>query len=142
MGDAVIIRFPGAPAPVVRTLPPLVTTEPVLNLCDEPTVSGRCISLVKYGKTTSYCHGLLAYQGGAWQHVNACDDCFESDRPCPDGLGHRSCDDPQPAPCGHEPCPDTADVGVPCTNGGKGSCCGCCWTGGNELDGRALWPVS
>jgi hypothetical protein len=137
----VLIHLFGEPEPKVVELPPLVVaTGPTLNLCDQPIASGRCISLVTYKKNSYPCGGLLAYQGGSWQHVNACEDCYNSDDPCP-GVGHRSCDDPQPELCMHGACVEPVDIEVPCTNGGAGQCCGCCWidAGHASIDDARGW---
>lgn len=137
----VLIHLFGGQEPALVQLPPLVTaTGPILNMCDEPIVSGRCASLVDYDGTTFPCGGLLAYQGGQWQHVNACEDCYDSPDPCP-GVGHRSCDNPQPMPCMHGVCIEPADIEIPCTGGAKGECCGCCWVsvGHVDVDDAAGW---
>lgn len=123
-------------------MPPMVTTAdlaPTLNLCDEPTVSAVCETLVRRSGHDQPCGGLLAYQGGAWQHVNACRDCVDSPLPCPGDLGHVSCDDPQPSTCIHDGCTDTAEYEMQCTRGGEGECCGCCWVRNDELEGRRMW---
>jgi hypothetical protein len=132
----VLIHLFGQPEPVVAELPPLITTSgPTLNLCDEPVVSARCASLVDWDGVAYPCSGLLAYQGGVWQHVNACEDCYDSAEPCLGSIGHRSCDDPQPMPCAHGTCPEPADIEIPCTTGAKaGSCCGCCWVSAGHID--------
>lgn len=141
---AVVINLFGKT--VVAQLPPMVTTTgSTLNLCEEPIVSARCATLVPYdGKRSFPCGGLLAYQGGQWQHVNACENCYASPLSCPSSIGHRSCDTPQPVQCLHVTCTMPADIDVQCTNGAAGECCGCCWIddGHTDVDDGAGWaPV-
>jgi hypothetical protein len=123
-------------------MPPLVTTvqAPGLNLCDDPIISATCATLVNRGGGSQPCGGLLAYQSGAWQHVNACRDCLDTPLPCPGGLGHVSCGDPEPVVCMHGGCREPADISVQCTNGAEGECDGCCWISDDELEGRRMWP--
>lgn len=138
----VLIQLFGEPTPKVVELPPLATTtDPTVNLCDQPIVSGRCASLVDWDGLSFPCGGLLAYQGGVWQHVNACEDCYDSPEPCHGSAGHRSCDTPQPETCPHGSCREPVDIEVPCTNGAAGECCGCCWitTGHISIDDAAGW---
>jgi hypothetical protein len=108
-----------------------------LNRCDAPTVTGVCASLVVRGELEENCGGLLAYQLGAWQHVNMCSNCYTGGV-CPAPGGHRSCTDPEPETCDHSGCLQTADIDQECTRGYL-FCCGCCWLLEDGRDGRRMW---
>ena len=115
----------------LHELPPLVTTkpEPELNRCDDPIISATCEG----------CRGLLAYQCGAWLHVNACLDCLHGSAEFCAG-NHPACDEPEPVTCMHDGCREAADVDMQCVNGAEGECDGCCWIREDELEGRRMWP--
>lgn len=111
---------------------------PVLNRCDQPVVSAVCAALAGPDGDQYECGGLLAYQGGMWQHVNACLDCYDTDgTAC--RAEHTWCDGPEPAQCAHHHCTRIADIGVDYAKG-HDRCCGCCWELDDELEGRRLWP--
>lgn len=122
-----------------HTLPPLITTVDLLNLCDQPIVSALCATPVRRAGSEQPCGGLLAYQNGAWHHVNACRDCFDTPQPCPGNLGHVSCPAPDPQVCMHRGCPEPADPVMQCTGGASGECDGCCWVLDDHLQGRPMW---
>lgn len=81
-----------------------------LNLCDRPTITALCASLV--GDVE--CLWPLAYQDGRWQHVNH------------HAPQRRHCDEPQPMECDHKQCRRPAVWGAWCATG-PNRCCGCCW---------------
>jgi hypothetical protein len=98
-----------------------------------PVISGVCTALItrRAGHRTweQVCAGLLAYQHGRWVHVDACKNCYTTPgQGCLTLLDHAGCPDPEPLGCRHHTCTEPADIDLPCTNGGTGECCGCCWT--------------
>lgn len=112
---------------------------PLLNLCDQPVISATCTTLITRGRRDQQCDGLLAYQCGQWQHVNACRDCYNHPGVSCGGAGHVDCGEPQPAGCMHNGCAQPADIDVQCTGGSVGECDGCCWVRPDELAGLRLW---
>lgn len=127
-----------APAVVltaVRAVPVGLLAGVPLNRCDAPIITAVCASLTVRGDVEQTCGGLLAYQDGRWQHVNACLVCAAGGDRC---LPHLSCCDPQPESCGHPSCTQPADIDQTCACWHM-HCCGCCWELDDELAGRRMW---